>query len=170
MERTELTCWLRLLLTEGIGRTSGRKLLATFGLPEAVFEQSAAALEHIVTPAQADALLQEPPELAEQVQTTWQWLQAEPDTRRVLTLGDALLPPAPAGNRRPAAAAVRQWHGSGLATQPAQQQCHRLHGHSRQPQPHAARCRKCPAVCSGHGPGRAVRGVGHGHGGGRRGA
>ena len=92
MERTELTCWLRLLLTEGIGRTSGRKLLATFGLPEAVFEQSAAALEHIVTPAQADALLQEPPELAEQVQTTWQWLQAEPDTRRVLTLGDALYP------------------------------------------------------------------------------
>ncbi|MCX8520735.1 MAG: DNA-processing protein DprA, partial [Rhodoferax sp.] len=92
MERTELTCWLRLLLTDGIGRTAGRKLLATFGLPQAVFEQSAAALEQIVSPAQVDALLQEPPELAEQTETTWQWLHTEPDTRRLLTLGDALYP------------------------------------------------------------------------------
>ena len=92
MERTELTCWLRLLLTVGIGRSTGRKLLTAFGLPQAVFEQSAVALGQFVSPAQVDALLEQPPELAEQLETTWQWLQAEPDTRRLLTLGDALYP------------------------------------------------------------------------------
>jgi len=43
MEREELAAWLRLTLTSGVGNESGRKLLAAFGLPGAVFEQPTAA-------------------------------------------------------------------------------------------------------------------------------
>ena len=42
VERDELSAWLRLLLTPGVGSSSGRKLLARFGLPQEIFAQSAA--------------------------------------------------------------------------------------------------------------------------------
>lgn len=92
MERNELAAWLRLLQTPGIGQRSARKLLTAFGLPEAVLGQSEAALVHVVSPAQAQALLRPPPELADLLERTWDWLQAEPACRRILTLGDALYP------------------------------------------------------------------------------
>lgn len=92
MDRYELTAWLRLLLTPGVGKVTARKLLVAFGLPAAVFEQSPSALSHVVSPAQAQALLTEPAELAAQVDITWEWLQAEPAMRRVLVLGDPLYP------------------------------------------------------------------------------
>ena len=63
MERDELGAWLRLTLTPGVGNASARKLLGAFGLPQAIFEQSAQALRQVVSPLQADALAVTPPEL-----------------------------------------------------------------------------------------------------------
>jgi DNA processing protein len=92
MEREDLAAWLRLTLAPGVGNGSARKLLAAFGLPQAVFEQSADALRQLVSPAQAAVLLKSPPELAAQIETTWNWLQAQPDQRQVLALGDTRYP------------------------------------------------------------------------------
>ena len=95
MEREELAAWLRLALTPGAGNLLTRRLLAAFGLPGAIFGQPAAALRQLATEAQAQALAEEPPELAAQLDTTWAWLQetaAAP--RRILTLADAAYPEA----------------------------------------------------------------------------
>ena len=94
MDRAELEAWLRLTLTPGIGNDAQRRLLAAFGLPQAVFEQPAAALRHLLTPAQAGALAQPPESLAGQLQATLDWLAAAEDgvPRRVVTLGDAAYP------------------------------------------------------------------------------
>jgi DNA processing protein len=46
----------------------------------------------VVGPAQADALQREPADFAALLDTTWNWLCAEPETRRLLTLGDPLYP------------------------------------------------------------------------------
>ncbi len=94
LEREELAHWLRLQLTAGIGNTSARKLLTAFGLPEQVFGQSLGALRHVVSEAQAQALLQAPDGFADALQTTWDWLQAAPLQRRVLTLADPAYPAA----------------------------------------------------------------------------
>ncbi|MBT2322302.1 DNA-processing protein DprA [Variovorax paradoxus] len=91
MEREELAGWLRLTLTPGIGNAAARRLLAAFGLPSGVFGQSQAALQQLVTPAQAEALLHAPGELAALLARTLEWLEgteAHGATRRILTLGD----------------------------------------------------------------------------------
>lgn len=91
MERDELGAWLRLTLTPGVGNAGARKLLAAFGLPQAIFEQSAQALRQVVSPLQADALAVTPPELEPLVDTTWHWLQepvAGHARRRIVALGD----------------------------------------------------------------------------------
>ena len=92
MDRQELAAWLRLLLTPGVGNGSARKLLAAFGLPADVFAQTESTLASVVSLNQAAALAQEPPEWAALLVTTWDWLQAAPDSHRVLALGDALYP------------------------------------------------------------------------------
>ncbi len=92
MDSQELQAWLRLTLSPGIGNSTARKLLATFGSAQAVFAQSAATLRQLGSDKQASALLAEPPSLAAQLQTTLDWLQAG-DDRRVVTLGDAAYPP-----------------------------------------------------------------------------
>lgn len=92
LERDELAGWLRLALTEGVGNAGARKLLTAFGLPEAIFSQSLQALSDCVTVRQAQGLAQVPPGWTALVETTWQWLQADPLTRRVLTLGDPHYP------------------------------------------------------------------------------
>lgn len=96
MERDELAGWLRLTLTPGIGNQTARKLLAAFGLPEAIFSQSPSALQQVVSPAQADALLTEPPELPAQLDVTWHWLQNQEGNapRQILALGDTTYPSA----------------------------------------------------------------------------
>jgi DNA processing protein len=94
LERDELAQWLRLQLTPGIGNTSARQLLAAFGLPEQVFDQTLGALRQVVSAAQAHALLQTPEGWADALQTTWAWLQAAPLQRRVLTLADPAYPAA----------------------------------------------------------------------------
>jgi DNA processing protein len=92
MQREELSGWLRLQLTPGVGDVSARKLLAAFGLPEQVFAQSESALRQVVSITQAQALLTEPEDLSALLDTTWEWLQGAPDQRRVLTLGDPAYP------------------------------------------------------------------------------
>lgn len=92
MQEEELAAWLRLQLTPGIGNNTARKLLAAFGLPASVFQQSESALTQTVGASVARSLLQEPPELPALLQTTLNWLQADPATRRLLPLGDPLYP------------------------------------------------------------------------------
>jgi len=96
MEREELAAWLRLALTPRIGSQSGRALLAAFGLPHAIFEQSAQALGAVLAGAQVAALQKLPAGLEERLETAWQWLQAAeaPVGRRIFTLAD---PDYPAG-------------------------------------------------------------------------
>ncbi len=111
MEREELSAWLRLTLTPGVGNGAARKLLAAFGLPTAVFAQSASALTQVVGPTLAASLRAEPPGLALQTETTWNWLNgagaqeeekgdrdggsehgAAPAHRHILALGDVGYP------------------------------------------------------------------------------
>ncbi|MBS0610980.1 MAG: DNA-protecting protein DprA [Proteobacteria bacterium] len=95
MNRDELAAWLRLALTPGVGNGAARRLLAAFGLPQAVFAQGEDAWRACVTAAQARALASLPEELDALLEQTWQWLQpdAEP-ARAIVTLGDAAYPPA----------------------------------------------------------------------------
>jgi DNA processing protein len=97
MEREELSAWLRLTLTPGVGNLTARKLLAAFGLPTAVFAQTPSALAQVASQAQVASLRAEPPELAPLLETTWRWLHgqdadAATGHRRILALGDAGYP------------------------------------------------------------------------------
>ncbi len=97
MEREELSAWLRLTLTPGVGSQTGRSLLAAFGLPQAIFCQSETALAQVASRAQARALLTEAPGHALQLEQTWDWLHQHenPGAQRALTvLGDPLYPQA----------------------------------------------------------------------------
>jgi DNA processing protein len=87
----ELQAWLRLTLSPGVGNSTARKLLATFGSAQAVFGQSAATLRQLGSDKLASALLTEPATLAAQLQATRDWLQAG-DDRRVVALGDGFYP------------------------------------------------------------------------------
>ena len=91
MDAQELSAWLRLALTPGVGNSTARKLLAAFGSAPAIFEQSSATLTQQLNGKLASALRSEPPELAAQLQTTLDWLQGA-DDRRVAVLGDAAYP------------------------------------------------------------------------------
>lgn len=88
MDAEELRGWLRLELTGGIGNVTARRLLQHFGLPDSIFEATESELRLCVSERQAEALLQLPQGLDDLVNHTLQWLQASPDQRRVLTLGD----------------------------------------------------------------------------------
>ncbi|MES2401574.1 MAG: DNA-processing protein DprA [Pseudomonadota bacterium] len=91
MDRDELRAWLRLTLAPGVGNEASRKLLATFGSAQAIFEQSPAALRRLGSDKLERALLEESPALAELLQTTLDWLAAAAN-RQVVTLGDAAYP------------------------------------------------------------------------------
>lgn len=88
MDAEELRSWLRLELTSGVGNVTARSLLQHFGLPNSIFEATESELRVCVTERQAEALLQVPQSLDDLVDLTRHWLQAAPDQRRVLTLGD----------------------------------------------------------------------------------
>ena len=92
MEMAELRAWLRLGLTSGVGDMTARSLLRQFGLPQAIFEASEAALCECVTVKQAQSLLQVPDGLEDLLTDTMEWLEAGPLQRRVLTLGDSDYP------------------------------------------------------------------------------
>jgi len=95
MDTNELRAWLRLSMTDGVGNDAARRLLACFGSPQAVFEQTDASLRQVATPAQVQALLRVPNELAVQCVRTHQWLVHQPDTHThaLWTLGDPHYPP-----------------------------------------------------------------------------
>lgn len=94
MDPAELEAWLRLTLTPGVGNDAARRLLAAFGLPQAIFEQPAVALRQVLTSAQAGAIQQVPEALPALLQATRDWLSAAEDGigRRIVTLGDADYP------------------------------------------------------------------------------
>lgn len=95
MQRDELSGWLRLSLTRGIGNATARKLLSAFGLPEAIFRQPLTALGQIVSQSQAMALRDEPAELQPLLESTWTWLNDDTPgsvRRQIVALGDADYP------------------------------------------------------------------------------
>jgi len=86
----ELRAWLRLLLTEGVGRGTARRLLAAFGSAPAVFDASPAARREVAGAA-APALAEPPADLEDWVARARAWLDAGPD-RALWTLGDPEYP------------------------------------------------------------------------------
>ena len=96
MEHAELSAWLRLTLSPGVGNDTARKLLAAFGSAQAVFEQSEAALRQLGTDRLVRAILGEPPKLAELLQATTHWLAGSQDqvSRVVAPIGSAHYPAA----------------------------------------------------------------------------
>jgi DNA processing protein len=94
MQPREIEAWLRLVLTPDLGNIGARRLLAAFGLPDAVFTQPVDALRQVVGAQLAQALLKEPPALAAQVEATLRWLGDASATapRRLLTLADPAYP------------------------------------------------------------------------------
>ncbi|HET6599282.1 MAG TPA: DNA-processing protein DprA [Burkholderiaceae bacterium] len=96
MDPEELAAWLRLLETPQVGRASARKLLATFGSPQAVLGASTAARREVVGAQAAAALAVESPEIDATIAATLAWLNGAPraEPRAVITLGDPLYPKA----------------------------------------------------------------------------
>jgi DNA processing protein len=102
MEQTanqqERAAWLRLMLTDGVGNNTARKLLCAFGLPTSIFEQPITALGQIVSERQAQALQRTPEGLDKQITLCNEWLatdsRTDNSTRRIVSLGDALYPSA----------------------------------------------------------------------------
>jgi DNA processing protein len=93
LDREELSAWLRLLETPGIGRQRARKLLLALGGPREVFEATPAAWREALDGHKASAALADLPEgHAALVERTLQWLE-QPDCH-LLVLGDALYPAA----------------------------------------------------------------------------
>jgi DNA processing protein len=89
----ELGAWLRLVLTPGVGPESARRLLAAFGEPPAIFQQTETALCQVVSAKQAQALHLMPDGCADLMRDTLDWMQAgSGEGRCVLTLGDANYP------------------------------------------------------------------------------
>lgn len=97
MNHDDLAPWLRLSLVEGVGPGTARRLLAAFGLPEAIFAQGRDALLQHANPAQTDALLTPPAEFDAHLGALHEWLQggaAAGAVRALIPLGDARYPPA----------------------------------------------------------------------------
>ena len=97
MDHDELGAWLRLTLTPGIGNGAARRLLARFGLPQSIFQQTEAALQLCLPAAQAKALREIPQGWEALWQTTAQWLaSAAPlgPARAIVSLGDLRYPQA----------------------------------------------------------------------------
>ena len=89
----ELGAWLRLLLTQGVGRASARRLLAAFGSAQSIFDASAAARRDVIGVPLAAALATPPVDLEQRLHKTQSWLADSADNR-ILVLGDADFPPA----------------------------------------------------------------------------
>jgi DNA processing protein len=96
MLRSELSDWLRLMLTPGVGTATARQLLAALGPPESVFSSSPARLAEATSPTVARALQTCPDELANLLPLTWQWLNEgnAQQQRHIITLADPDYPAA----------------------------------------------------------------------------
>lgn len=80
--------WLRLALVPGVGGEARRQLLKTFGLPEAIFAASPAALRAAVGPATAERLLGCDNRSAIDAALAW----AEQPGNHIITLADTGYP------------------------------------------------------------------------------
>ena len=92
----ELSAWLRLLLTPGVGRTTARRLLAACGGAQNIWSGPPAAWQGLVTAAQAHSLQTVPQRLEQLVAATVQWLDqpASGQLHAVLALGHPQYPQA----------------------------------------------------------------------------
>ncbi|CAL92715.1 DNA-processing protein DprA [Azoarcus olearius] len=86
----DLAGWLRLALAPGLGPERQRRLLAAFGLPEAVFQSSRSAIASVIGNEAADRLLAPPDGKAIDAALAW----ADEPGNHILTLADADYPPA----------------------------------------------------------------------------
>ena len=87
----EVAAWVRLTATPGISAKAGRRLLAAFGLPQAVLAQDAARLREVAEPAVVRALSSPPDaQVAARIDATLQWLDAP--GHHLVTMADAAYP------------------------------------------------------------------------------
>lgn len=89
MSDTGLAAWLRLTLVSGIGGETQRKLLAAFGLPEAIFAAGRSAVRGVIGDKAADLLFDS--DVSEAVAQALAWAKAP--EHHLLTLADAGYPP-----------------------------------------------------------------------------
>lgn len=87
MAHEALAAWLRLTLTPGIGGETQRKLLAAFGLPEAIFEAGRSAVRSVIGD-KADLLLDTDNDADIEAALAW----SEQPGCHLLTLADAHYP------------------------------------------------------------------------------
>jgi DNA processing protein len=94
MQAAERAAWLRLILTPGLGPRTARRLLAAFGLPDAIFDAGTGALLRVVPEPLARVLAQ--PASAEiqlAIEASEQWLASSTE-HSLLTLADPAYPQA----------------------------------------------------------------------------
>lgn len=95
MERDDLSAWLRLLGTPGLGREGARRLLAAFGSPQAIFEAPPQALREHCGARLVTALAAPPAGFDDLLSQTESWLnETSSAARHVLTLADPHYPSA----------------------------------------------------------------------------
>ena len=90
-EANELSAWLRLSLTEGVGNETARQWLAAYGLPQAIFEADPDALSASPSERLRRAIETVPEALPALLASTLDWL-AQGQDRCIVTLGDAHYP------------------------------------------------------------------------------
>lgn len=89
---SELSDWVRLTVTPGIGGEAARKLLQAFGLPHHIFSAGYSALRSVVTERQAKALcLPLSTQIIALMERTSLWCAEK--NNHLITLADALYPP-----------------------------------------------------------------------------
>jgi DNA processing protein len=87
----DLACWLRLVLTPGVGPVAARNLLEAFGLPNAVFESAGGLLDEVAGPRLAAVLRHRNPERERRIARALDWARA--DDHHLVTMADADYPP-----------------------------------------------------------------------------
>lgn len=90
MNRHARAAWLRLALTPGVGNDTARRLLAAFGLPQTLWEQSTSAWETVVGARVARNMQRVPDALPSALDRLEEWLAA--GDHHLLTLGDDRYP------------------------------------------------------------------------------
>ena len=90
----ELRAWLRLVHSPGLGPSAARRLLAAFGSPQHAVAAGPTAWREVGGGAAAQALIQPALDHEALFATTLAWLEADPDRRHLLTLGDPAYPSA----------------------------------------------------------------------------
>lgn len=94
LPQEELTAWLRLAQSAGVGPRAARQLLAAFGSPQAIFRvNDAQAWAAVAGPGVVRGLAQPPDDLDRLLDATLGWLSADA-SHHLLTLGDPHYPQA----------------------------------------------------------------------------